>query len=288
MKHTVKISFIAFLVFFSSIISAKSFLWEIKDKDNSVFLLGSVHLLRESDFPLNKQIISAFDKSETVVFEADIASLSSPEFQYFVLQQSMLPKGKTLKSVLPPDLYKVTAAKMGKNGMPIEMLHGFKPWMAALNLQMAEFQRLGYKQEYGVDQFLYRRAKMKGKQTKGLETPEFQISLFSELTSKQQVEFLSQTIKEIDQAEKMIDDMVTAWKAGNAEEFYGYNIESFRLYPDLMNKLLIARNKNWIPQIIKLIESNKDAMVVVGSLHLPGRDGVLDLLERKGFKAMQY
>ncbi|THB71028.1 MAG: TraB/GumN family protein [Gammaproteobacteria bacterium] len=288
MFKLIKLS-IALALFSISFVSySKSFLWEIKDKDNSVFLLGSVHLLRESDFPLNKSIINAFESTELVVFEADISALSSPKFQYFTLQQSMLPKGQTLKTLLPPDLYKTTAKKMLRNGIKIEMMHGFKPWMAALNLQLSEFNRLGYKPEYGVDQFLYRRAQMKGKQTRGLETPEFQIALFSELSSKQQVEFLAQTIKEMDKAEKMLNDMLKAWKVGDAKAFYGYNIESFKMYPELMNKLLINRNKNWIPKIVELINSDQNAMVVVGSLHLPGKDGVLDLLSKKGYKAFQH
>lgn len=287
MKYLIRLFFLTFFVLFSSLVSAKSFLWEIKDDDNSVFLLGSVHLLRESDFPLDKVILKALDKSEIVVFEADIAAMSSPQFQYTMLQESMLANGKTLKKILPSSLYKKTADKMSQNGLMIEMINGFKPWMAALTLQITEFKRLGFKDEFGVDQFLYRRAKMKGKQTMGFETPEFQMSLFSNLTTKQQIEFLSQTINELDLAEKMINQMLVAWKAGNADQFYNYNIKSFKAYPDLMDKLLISRNKNWMPDIVKLIEGNKDAMVVVGALHIPGKDGVLDLLQKKGYKTKQ-
>lgn len=281
--------FIALMLFSISFAGyCKSFMWEIKDDNNSVFLLGSVHLLRESDFPLDKEILKAHEQSNIIIFETDIAAMSSPQFQYNMLQQSMLPKGKSLRSVLPPDLYKVTAEKMSRNGLMIEMVHGFKPWMAALTLQISEFKRLGFDQEYGVDQFLFRRAQMKGKQTMGLETPEFQISLFSSFTSKQQIEFLSQTIEELDIAEKMIGDLLAAWKSGNAKEFYEYNIDSFKKHQELMEKMLIDRNKNWIPEIVKLIEGDINAMVVVGALHLPGKDGVLDLLKKRGYEPVQH
>ncbi len=288
MKIIIRSFLVILLSFLSITVSAKSFLWEIKDKDNSLFLLGSVHLLKESDYPLDKAIFKAFDRSNIIVFEADLAELTSPKVQQEMLKNALLPQGQTLRSLLHPDLYKTTAEKMHRNGMMIEVVNGFKPWMVAITLQMAEFKRLGFKAEYGVDQFLYRRAKMKGKKIIGLETPEFQISLFSKLSIIQQQQFLAQTVLELDSSEKIMHNLLASWKSGDSKKFYNYNIDSFKQFPELMDKILIQRNKNWMERILKIMEGNQDAMVVVGALHLPGEEGVLDLLSKEGYKAIQH
>lgn len=278
---------IAVFIFVSNLATAKSFLWEIKDNDNSVFLLGSIHLLKESDYPLDKAIIRAFDKSETVVFEADLNSLKTMEFQQYVLAKSFFTDGESLKTSLSPHAYKKVAEKLKQSGMTMDIFNMFKPWSLAMTLPVIEMKKIGYSEEHGLDNFLFRRASMKNKQIQALETGEFQISLFDDLTKQQQQNLLLHTIEELDSMQQLMGQMKSAWKNGEAKKLGDLNESSYKQFPVIMDKLLNSRNKNWIPHIVKLINGNKDAIVVVGAAHLPGDQGVLKLIEKRGYKAKQ-
>lgn len=287
MTRIYKAIFILVFVLTSNFATAKSFLWEIKDNNNSVFLLGSIHLLKESDYPLDKAIIKAFDKSETVVFEADLNSLKTMEFQQYVLAKSFFTDGKSLKTSLSPHAYKKVADKLKQSGMTVDVFNMFKPWSLAMTLPVLEMKKIGYSEEHGLDNFLFRRASMKNKQIQALETGEFQISLFDDLTKQQQQNLLLHTIEELDSMQQLMGQMKSAWKNGEAKKLGDLNNSSYKQFPVIMDKLLNSRNKNWIPHIVKLINGNKDAIVVVGAAHLPGNQGVLKLLEKKGYKALQ-
>ncbi len=287
MTHIYKMIVILVFVLTSSIASAKSFLWEIKDNNNSVFLLGSIHLLQQSDYPLDNSIIKAFDRSEIVVFEADLNNLKSMEFQQYVLAKSFFTNGESLKTSLSPHAYNKVSDKLKQSGMSVDLFNMFKPWSLAMTLPVLEMKKIGYSEEHGLDNFLFRRASMKKKEIQALETGEFQISLFDDLTKQQQQNLLLHTIEELDLMQQLMGQMKSAWKNGEANKLGDLNKSSYKQFPVIMDKLLNSRNKNWIPDIVKLINGNKDAIVVVGAAHLPGDQGVLKLLEGRGYKAEQ-
>ncbi|MGZ9130271.1 MAG: TraB/GumN family protein, partial [Candidatus Binatia bacterium] len=137
------------------------------------------------------------------------------------------------------------------------------------------------------DHQLAQRAKQENKPVSGLETADFQMDLFNDLTAPQQEMFLRQSLLEMDQLENAVDAMVGAWNSGDVARGERLFLASLRAYPELKDKVLDARNRRWIPQIEQLLKQNHDVLVVVGTAHLVGKSGVIELLKDRGYKLEQ-
>ena len=133
-------------------------LWKIEGKRATVFLLGSVHLLTPADYPLAAPIEAAFDRAKVVAFEADLASLNSPQLQAKVMTNMMLPAGQTIRDQLSPKLYDQLVPQLKATGLPLEAVERMKPGMLGMTLSMMELQKTGLDEKLGVDRHFYERA----------------------------------------------------------------------------------------------------------------------------------
>jgi uncharacterized protein YbaP (TraB family) len=266
---------------------AKSCLWKAVGKDSTVYLLGSVHLLKSNAYPLSQAIEEAFRESTKLVLEVKMDSLNSPDSQQMVLAKALLPEGKTLNQILSPATYQAVREKVEVLGLDIEALKRMKPWFLSLSLVAMKMQQLGYDAQYGVDRHFFDRATKAKMEVLGLETAEFQISLLDSLPAKTQEESLLQTLKELDQFEAEFDQIVQAWATGHEKQLDRLLLESFEEYPDVYAKLIRDRNRNWLPKIEGHFVNGKKTLVVVGAAHLVGRDGLIELLKQKGYALEQ-
>lgn len=131
-------------------------------------------------------------------------------------------------------------------------------------------------------------AKEAGKERMALETAAYQFGLFDELSSELQEKFLKYSLQEAKKNLQTVDEMVNAWKEGNAgklDEIMQGKMEE--VSPELYQKILVERNRNWVPQIEQLFESSKIPMIVVGAGHLVGSDSVVSMLKEKGYTIEQ-
>jgi uncharacterized protein YbaP (TraB family) len=162
-----------------------------------------------------------------------------------------------------------------------------RPWMVAVALVGMELQKLGFNQEHGVDKYFFDKAKKDKKLVVPLETIDFQLGLFSGLTKAESDALLQQTITEISSFKNILNEMTDAWKTGDTAALDKLILQAMREYPDVHKKLLIDRNKDWAGKIEKQLATGKNVFVVVGAAHLVGKDSVVDLLAKKGFKVQQ-
>lgn len=144
-------------------------------------------------------------------------------------------------------------------------------------------QQLGFEASYGVDQYFFRQALAENKEIVALETLEYQISLFDALSAEEQEDLLLETLLELDTLETYYNNLITAWFNGDLAEFTALFLASFAGYPDLEEKLLTQRNRNWLPIIELLLQQKKDYLVIVGAGHLLGEEGLIQLLENRGY-----
>ncbi len=144
-------------------------------------------------------------------------------------------------------------------------------------------QQLGFEASYGVAQYFFRQAVAENKEIVALETLEYQISLFDALSAEEQEELLLETLLELDTLETSFNNLITAWSNGDLEEFAALFLANFAPYPDLEEKLLTQRNHNWLPTIESLLQQKKDYLVIVGAGHLVGEEGLIQLLENRGY-----
>ncbi len=260
----------------------QTFLWQVKSPQNTVYLLGSIHLLKESDYPLAKQINDAYKDAEKLVFEVNMGELESSKTQSLVLEKATAQDGKTLKDRLTPETYQLAKTTASEIGLPIEAFSSFKPWFFSLTLITLKLQRLEFNPENGVDQYFFKKAIKDGKETLALETIEDQFNLFDSFSQGNQEQYIRQTIDELDTLETSFQEMVSAWKSGDDQTLKTLLLKSFKEYPELEDQIFGARNRKWMTTIEPLLQKEDDYLIVVGAGHLVGKDNVLELLQAKG------
>lgn len=265
----------------------KNFLWKASGEKNSVYILGSIHLLKRENATLKPVVQEVFSKSRRLVLEIDLVNEGPAKFQQLLMQKGVNVDGKLLPQQLSPETYELTAQRAADLGVDLKLLASFKPWVVALTMVVMELQKLGYDPNSGIDHQLAQRAKQANKPVSGLETAEFQIDIFSRLSPPEQDMFLRRSLLEMDQLEKSVDDMVDAWNRGDVERGEKLFLESMRDYPELKTKLIDERNRSWIPQIEQFLKQDEDILVVVGAAHLVGKEGVIELLSARGYKLEQ-
>jgi uncharacterized protein YbaP (TraB family) len=262
-------------------------LWMVETEQNRIYLLGSLHVLKKESYPLPEAVEKAYLESPVVVFEADVDELNDPSLAQTLIAKGLYPEGVTLQDALPEDLYDELWGAVSKAGLDMKQVERMKPWLCSLQLASVELDAAGFKPKYGVDNHFFERAKEDEKERIYLETAEYQLDLLSNLSKPLQEELLAQTLQELDQIKTVATEMQSAWRAGEVERLEQLMLESFEEYPKLRGRLLTRRNRNWIPEIEKLMTRDEDCLVVVGTLHLIGEKSVVSLLREKGYEVVQ-
>lgn len=266
--------------------TARNMLWRVQSGANVIYLLGSVHLLPATMYPLASPIERAFDSSGSLIFELNLDSATQGGASMQILQLGMYTDGRTLRENISKATYKQLSKRLKKLGYDVGMFERFKPWMVAFTLMGLGSQEGGFEAQYGIDAYFQGRAKKEHKPISGLETVEDQISIFSDLPETEQEKFLKQTL-DAKGSTKELDVIVKAWKKGDAEPLIKlldqYVVDDSTLY----ERMLFRRNRNWMPTIERLIASGDRTMVVVGTLHLVGDQGIVAMLRRKGYSVEQ-
>jgi uncharacterized protein YbaP (TraB family) len=266
----------------------KSFVWKATSKrGGTVYFAGSVHLLSASYYPLSAAFDTAFNSSDLLVEELDMAEMLAPESQLMMLTRGMLPSGQSLEKAVSPETYAAVKARVAALDLPMGPLGLFKPWALALTLQALEWQKAGFNPDLGIDKHFYDMAKTAAMPTKGLETMEFQISRFNEMSMELQERLLAETLKELDATPTEFVKVADAWKAGDVATVESIALEDLKAEPEMYRRLLVERNQAWLPQIEALFSRPKPAFVIVGAAHLIGPDGLLQVLRARGYKIEQ-
>ncbi|HEY6642569.1 TraB/GumN family protein [Povalibacter sp.] len=264
-----------------------STLWSVQGKTNTVYLLGSVHFLKPSD-ELPQAIDAAYRDAERIVMEIDMDDLDAGAAQQATMELGLLPDNTTLESELGSAAYEQVAKQARIIGIDPALLNRFRPWLAAMTLVQLQLMKQGLDPQSGVEQRLTARAVADKKEITGLETMRQQLEMLAGLPPVQQREFLMYSVEDAERAAEEIDELISAWRHGDTAALARLLEEGFDQYPDLYRPLTVDRNKQWLKPIEALLTSQDDYLVVVGALHLVGKDSVIDLLEGRGHKVTQH
>jgi len=267
--------------------ATKHCLWEVKGASNTVFLLGSMHVMKDDMYPLAPEIEAAYRKSGGLVFETDIKAVESPALAMKLMAQATYPEGESLKKNIAPATYSLLVSNLQSSLLGPEMVDRFKPWMAAMTVVLMELQKQGFNVQSGLDRHFHGRAETDQKSIQFFEPPEFQIGLLTGMGDRESEEFLGQALRDLSVMTKEFARLAAAWKTGDTKALDELILESFREYPLMHKKFLLDRNQAWVPKLEKLLAGEKDVLVVVGAGHMIGKGGVVDLLTAKGFKVEQ-
>jgi uncharacterized protein len=283
------IGLFSLLMFYCQKSKGTSFLWEIQSEKGNSYLLGSVHLLKKEHYPLKKIIEDSFDQSDVLVLEIDLSGDKAIKAGLYMLEKGKYPEGETLKDNISEETYQLLEDKAKTMGMNLEWLNKWKPWMAALHILEGKLMNLGYSPMHGIDMYFLNKSQGK-KEIQGLETVELQVGLFENFSKEESEKFLLSTIMEADQLEKEMDKMITAWSTGDVEIMEKANAETIREYPELeafYKKLNDDRNVRMVEKIISLLKTDKKYFIVVGAMHMIGKNGIVQLLKNKGYNVNQ-
>lgn len=261
-------------------------LWSVKGRNNTVYLLGSVHFLSPEE-KLPAAMDDAYRDAERLVMEIDMDDLDPATMQQTTMELGLLPEGRTLESELGKPAYAKIAAFAKEIGVDPALLNRFRPWLAAITLVQLQLMKMGLDPNSGVEQRLTARAQSDGKEISGLETLPQQLGMLANLSAKQQREFLEYSVEDAERAAQEIDALIAAWRIGDTQSLAKLLQEGFDKYPEIYRPLTVDRNRQWIPQIENLLRERDDYLVVVGALHLVGKDSVVELLQGKGYRVVQ-
>ena len=281
---------LAVVLFLASTLLAqtgKSFLWKVEGQGGSAYLLGSLHVLTPEWYPLNATINKAFTDSKVLVEEVDIDETSDPNQMMAALMKAMLTDGKTLDQVIAPETYAEVTRRAEKGGMPMMAINRMKPWLVAITLMAPTLQSAGFKPELGIDRHFYDRAIGSGMKRQALETLQYQLDRFDELSPQLQEQLLKTTMEDLDTEVSSVKEMAQAWAFGNVAAMEKMTLSALQESPELYKRLLIERNNNWVPQVEQCVKQNAGCFIVVGAAHLVGPDGLPALLTKKGYKVTQ-
>ncbi len=282
-----KAIYILLFLFLSLSISEAASVWKVSSKKGSIYLGGTVHMLRKSDFPLPEEFDLAYKDSSTLLFETDHAKLQDPEILKIIITKSLL-NAMTLEQVLSPNVYKALSEYCVKVGLPMKNINQFKPSMAMLTIVMVEYQKLGIDQD-GVDMHFYNKGITDQKKIRYFESVDEQIDFLVSMGEGYEDTFVLQSIKDMKKAREIFLKIMAAWEKGDRKALIKAFIHDMKKrYPLLYKKLLVDRNRKWMSKIESFINTNDKTFVLVGAAHLVGEDGILTKLEQLGYKVEKF
>jgi uncharacterized protein len=267
---------------------ARHLVWRVAKGQRTVaFLVGSVHVLTKAAYPLPPVFDAVFDQSSTLVEEVDLGAAGDIAALLPTASGAIFTDGQTLRTVLDPATFRQVESKVATTGMPLALVERMKPWLVSMLLVVPELTKAGFDPAQGLDRHYYERAKSAGRPVRGLETAAYQVERLNGLPLPVQVEMLKATLDDVEAQVASVETIVTAWRTGDLATLDRLLLQSFRESPAIYQRLLVDRNRDWVPKIVQCEVEPSPCLVVVGGAHLLGPDGLVTLLGAAGFTLTQ-
>jgi len=266
----------------------KNFLWKVQSEGNAVYVLGSIHVMRQEDYPLHENIEDAFSKSDILAVEANINDIAQLDLQT-LMEKALYPENETLKDHVSEETYEILKKETERLGLPLMLVERQKPWFLALSLTSMEILKLGLNPSYGIDMHFISQASGKKKIVE-LESLEYQFDLLSSFDDDEQESFLLYTLRDLKLLEQELKSMIDAWESGDTETLQSIMKKSTSGDSDMSTvyeKLITERNRNMAGKIEEYLEDDETYFIIVGAGHLVGEKGIINLLKEKGYTVKQ-
>jgi uncharacterized protein YbaP (TraB family) len=262
-------------------------IWQVDGERNRVYLLGSIHLLRQQDYPLPAGFDSVYEDAEKLIMELDMDDMDPVESQALANQMGLIQDGRTLKDLLGEETYAEAESLAEASQVPISLLAGAEPWFAAMNVEVMLLMRMGFNPNHGVETYFQEKAVADGKEILGLETMRQQLEFLDGLSAQAQRDMFMQSLSEGAELREIMDATIAAWRTGDVDFMESELLGDMAQYAELNEVIVGERNIDWTVQIEALLDDDIDYLVVVGALHLVGDEGVPGLLEARGHAVTQ-
>lgn len=284
MKHVLFATFIFLLN--ANVGYSQSSVWKIEGEGTKLYIGGTIHVLREQDYPLPKEFEEAYLASTVLVTELDMIEMGEPAALQKLYSNMIYEGDTTLKDILSQDVYNYLDSTCNRYGLNLSAINRYKPFMVITLLTYQELKKIGVS-ETGVDEYFTNKAVNDKKERKSLETFEEQLAYSLNMGNENENDFIQYSIEDMDKISENFIDLIDSWKKGEEKLLLQELNECKSNYPDVYGSTVVERNRNWIPQIERYLNSAEVEFVLFGAMHLYGEDGVLNLLQKKGYKVSQ-
>lgn len=257
-------------------------LWVMEEGDSTVYLFGSMHLLKPDVKWRSQDIEAALEAASHLVMEVALDAESQGKAQAFMFREGMYPPDQSLNNHLPEDLYTQVVAAGAGAGVPEAVIQRMRPWYASVVVGMSMIRSLGFDPAKGVEQTVTGLLLAREVPVSGLETIEEQLSIFATLPEEVQVNMVRDSLRRLNEVSDLLDNLTKAWVSGDLERLDEVLIGGFEPYPELYKAVIVERNRRWLPEITALLDKPGTHLVVVGTAHLVGDDSVITMLRDQG------
>lgn len=261
--------------------AAKPMMWVVKDADSTVYLFGSIHVMKDDVQWLTPQVRERFDSASDVWFE--VADADNQALVLQVAQKYMVdPTGQMTKGLSAAEIARIDTLA-APYGLSAQKMVGMRKWAVGLILMAQKIQALGYNPKLGVDLQLIGLARASGKQVHGFETIDQQMQALAPDNDADELASLREAIDEADNADTELATLLKAWADGDEAGVAHALIDKYKAEdPASYQRLIVARNAAWEPQIEDILKGHGTVFITVGAGHLVGPDSVIAMLRAHG------
>jgi len=261
--------------------SGKCMMWKTATKTATVFLLGSLHATTPEMYPLPKEVVDAFAKSDALVVEVNMNELDQQKLFAFIGEKGVYKDGKTLPECVSKETWEGTKAALAELGVLTNGLEKLKPWYVGMILMMAQMEKLGFDSKLGIDAHFLDLAAKRKMRVDELETADFQMNLFADADAKKQEQGLAMTLTEIKGMKSELTTLADAWVAGDAGAIDAVLSKKLADHPesrDFVNEIIYDRNAPMTAKIENYLRGTGTVFAIVGVAHIVGDKGIVKLL----------
>ena len=276
-----------FIVFAAISAKAEPAMWVIKDADSTIYLIGTLHLLKhDTEWNAEKVKKTVHDATELWLEVADFdneAALAPLMAKFGIDPQH--PLSSRLNGEQRQKLEKIAATY----AVPVASLEPMRPWLAALVLAVGPIMKAGYDPKAGVERVLNAQALAEGDKIRGFETAEEQIQILASLSDEEQIAFLNSILDDLEKGLDLLDKLAKAWIDGDLDTITRLAVDDMKKEaPTVYQKLIVQRNIAWSEKIAVMLKGSGVQQIAVGAAHLVGPDSVQAQLAKRGIKVEKY
>jgi len=261
---------------------ARPALWEVSDPDTTIYLFGTIHLLPQNYQWRSAKFDQAMASAQELVVETIVDDRNPQKLMQAMTTLGFANNLPPLIERLPPAKRPALAAAIKKSGMPPQALDKMKTWTASIILLGNKFREMGL--SGGVEGVLRNDFSTKGKAIGELETNIEQLSYFDRLPETAQRALLEGAIDDQHSMNAELGEMLKAWSSGDVNGIAQTFDRDLSGNPELQQALIHQRNSNWSKWIEKRLDQPGAVLVAVGAGHLAGKDSVLEMLKKDGYR----
>ncbi|MFN7678923.1 MAG: TraB/GumN family protein [Cyanobacteriota bacterium] len=259
---------------------ARPALWRVADADTTIYLFGTIHLLRPGLEWFDAELQQVFATSSELVVEALETDPTRAAGQ--LLSRAIDRDGPPLSQKLTAAAARRYRTAMRRLGLSIDDFEQLEPWFVTMFISNIMLQQFGY--GAGVDEALVEQALASGKPVISLETMDFQLSIFDQMPERSQLRLLDETIAGLDQPPRELERITQLWATGQAEALAIGRGDTTRTIPGHYSALITKRNKRWTDWLVNRLDRPGKVFVAVGAAHFAGDESVLRMLRARNFK----